>query len=146
MYFKTSSTVVSPSKIDRSPSSRKVLIPCSIAFCLSTRVAAPELISSRNASVTLTHFKKPSTPSITRVTAFFASRSEENLRSPNSLGSSPKVASKSFFWFNSSLQSKFSLPDFGQEQIPAKPTKGRVPSPYQLTALLHPEHHWYEVY
>jgi len=51
VYLRISSTVVSPSKMAWSPSSRRVRIPSSIAFCRSTTPGARWLIISRRVSL-----------------------------------------------------------------------------------------------
>src|SRR5207245_7467222 len=62
VYFTTSSMVVSPSKILRKPSSRRVTIPSSTAFCRSTTVGARSLIRPRMASLTTSSSKMPLRP------------------------------------------------------------------------------------
>ncbi len=51
VYFRTSSIVVSPSKILRRPSARSVVMPSSMAFCRMTTEGARWVISSRIGSV-----------------------------------------------------------------------------------------------
>jgi hypothetical protein len=62
VYFTISSMVVSPSKMPRKPSSRKVTMPSSTAFCRSTTVGARSLISARIASLTVNSSKIPFRP------------------------------------------------------------------------------------
>ena len=52
VYFSTSSMVVSPSKMQRRPSWRRVTMPSSIAFCRITTLGARSLINSRIGSLT----------------------------------------------------------------------------------------------
>ena len=54
--------VVSPSKMLRKPSSRKVTMPSSTAFCRTTTVGARSLMSVRMASLTTSNSKMPLRP------------------------------------------------------------------------------------
>ena len=62
VYLTTSSMVVSPSKMLRKPSSRKVTMPSSTAFCRRTTVGARSLISARMASLMISSSKMPLRP------------------------------------------------------------------------------------
>ena len=62
VYFRTSSIVVSPSKILRMPSSRNVTIPSSTAFWRMTTVGARSLISARTGSLMTRSSKIPFRP------------------------------------------------------------------------------------
>ena len=111
-------------------------------FLPENKVAAPELIISRNASVTLIISKDPFFLD-TRIITFFTTRSKIKFPVTNIILVHCQLISISFLGSNSFYnQNKFYELISGQGQIQVKRKVKRVPNPCQSDGSQLRVHHW----